>query len=128
MSLLTSPVTPLIDVLVAAQTRLPGVQGLLLASVDGRPIAHVMPNVDPRAASALVAATLQLGQRLADLLGRSALDEATIRSADGYVTVYSVGNSAVLMLLLSRSANLARTHLVAREVKDEIELVIRGNS
>jgi uncharacterized protein len=128
MSLLTSPVTPIVDALIAAQLRLPGVQGLLLASVDGRPIAHVLTNVDARAASALVAATLQLGQRLADLIGGSSLDEATIRSADGYVTVYSVGNSAVLMLLLSRSSNLARTHLVAREVRDEIESAIRSNS
>jgi len=92
-----------------------GVRGALVASVDGRPVAAILPDHDPGSTAAIVAASLGLGARLADLAGEGRLQEIVVRSGSGYVVIYAVGERGVLVVLTNASANLARLHLEARQ-------------
>jgi predicted regulator of Ras-like GTPase activity (Roadblock/LC7/MglB family) len=105
-----------------------GVRGVLLASVDGRPVAAVLPDHDERSTAAIVAASLGLGSRLADLAGDGPLEEIVVRSASGYVVVYAVGDRGVLTVLTAQSTNLALLHLRARDTIPVLEDVIAAAS
>lgn len=100
--------------------RAAGLRGALFGSVDGRPIASVLPHHDEGSTAAIVAASLGLGSRLADLAGEGALREIVVRSASGYVVLYAVGEAGVLTVLTTAAANLALLHLEARQVCDDL--------
>lgn len=120
MTTLTPPGTAPADLAHAELLRLRdtvgGVRGALVASVDGRPFAAVLPEHDEDATAAIVAASLGLGRRLADLSGEGEMQEIVVRSQSGYVVIYAVGTRGVLTVLTTRSANLALLHLTARDV------------
>ncbi|MFC6155151.1 roadblock/LC7 domain-containing protein [Kribbella jiaozuonensis] len=97
-----------------------GVTGLLLAGADGRPVAHVLDPEQANAAAAVCAASVSLGQRLADFVGPGRLSELTVRSPDGYVLLYAVGDRHVLMIMTVASANIARIHLACRDLRQEL--------
>lgn len=96
---------------------LPGVRGALVASVDGRPVAAVLPEHDASSTAAIVAASLGLGTRLADLAGEGSLQEIVVRSGSGYVVIYAVGDRGVLTVLTTAAVNLALLHLKARDAR-----------
>ena len=99
---------------------MPGVRGALVASVDGRPIAAALPEHEANSTAAIVAASLGLGSRLADLTGEGPLQEIVVRSGAGYVVIYAVGDRGVLTVLTTASVNLALLHLRAREVRADL--------
>lgn len=104
---------------------LPGVRGALVASVDGRPVAAVLPEHDAASTAAIVAASLGLGTRLADLAGDGSLQEIVVRSGSGYVVIYAVAERGVLTVLTSASANLALLHLRARDARADLAAPLR---
>lgn len=108
------------DRLRETQSTLTGVTGMMLAGSDGRPVAHVLEPDQANAAAAVGAASLSLGQRLADLVGPGRLSELTVRSPDGYVLLYAVGERHVLMVLTVASANIARINLACRDLCREL--------
>lgn len=99
---------------------LPGVRGALVATVDGRPVAAVLPQHEASSTAAIVAASLGLGSRLADLTGEGPLQEIVVRSGSGYVVIYAVAERGVLTVLTSASANLALLHLRARDARTDL--------
>ncbi|QXC59684.1 roadblock/LC7 domain-containing protein [Aquihabitans sp. G128] len=111
-------------VLAALLHRVTGVRGALVASVDGRPVASVLPSHDPGSTAAIVAASLGLGARLADLAGEGRLQEIVVRSASGYVVIYAVGERGVLTVLTNAAANLALLHLEARQVCTDLATLV----
>ena len=110
----------------ATRDSLTGVTGLLLAGSDGRPVAHVLEPEQANPAAAVGAASLSLGQRLADLVGSGRLSELTVRSPDGYVLLYAVGDRHVLMVLTVASANIARINLACRDLRRELSAELGG--
>src|SRR5262245_61092458 len=103
-----------------------GVRAVLLATTDGHPVAH---NLAPRdtddqgrslSAAAMIAALLGLGERLSELVGDDHLQEATVRSARGYVVVYAVGSDAVMTVIADDTVNIARLNLEARLCVEEL--------
>lgn len=105
-----------------------GLRGALVASVDGRPVAAVLPHHDPGSTAAIVAASLGLGSRLADLSGDGRLQEIVVRSGSGYVVIYSVGERGVLTVLTSAGANLALLHLRARQACTDLADLLEPGS
>jgi hypothetical protein len=99
---------------------LPGVRGALVASVDGRPVAAVLPDHEPASTAAIVAASLGLGERLADLAGDGSLQEIVVRSGSGYVVIYAVAERGVLTVLTTAAVNLALLHLRARDARSAL--------
>ncbi len=94
----------------------PNIDGALLASPDGHPLASALANHDPRSTAAIIASSRGLGDRLAELAGTGQLEEIVVRSTSGYVVIYSSADGGALTVLGRPSVNLALLHLKAREV------------
>ena len=63
-------------------------------------------NIEEDRVSAMSAAMLSLGERIASELGRGQLDQVYIRGDSGYVILMSVGEEAVLTTLVRENAKL----------------------
>lgn len=96
------------------------VTGALLASLDGRALAAKLTEHGHRQTAAIVASSLGLGERLAELTGTGGLEEIVVRSGSGYVVIYSVQDRGALIVLTRPSVNLALLHLKARDVVEPL--------
>ncbi len=76
-------------------------------SVDGLMIASSLPeSLGDELVSAMSAAMLALGERIARDLGRGALDQVFIKGDNGYVLMTAVNDKAVLTVLVGEEARL----------------------
>lgn len=101
------------------------VEASALVSVDGLTIASVMPaDVEDDRVSAMSAAMISLGERIASELGRGILDQVYIRGESGYVVLMSVGDEAVLTVLSRVDAKLGLLFLDMRRAVEELRQLI----
>jgi predicted regulator of Ras-like GTPase activity (Roadblock/LC7/MglB family) len=83
------------------------IEASAVVSVDGLIMASALPaDVEEDRVSAMSAAMLSLGERIAAELGRGYLDQVYIRGDNGYVFLMSVGEDAVLTVLARKGAKL----------------------
>ena len=101
-----------------------GITGTAVASRDGLIITEDTGGVDPDNLAALAATALALAQRLAREAGQGALREAVTRSSGGYVAIYAVGATAVLVLIGDEGLDIARLHRESRAAVDKIEALL----
>ena len=101
------------------------VEAAAIVSVDGLSMASSMPaNIEEDRVSAMSAAMLSLGERIASELGRGNLDQVYVKGEHGYVILMSVGSEAVLTVLAREQANLGLIFLdMGRAVKELAKLV-----
>ncbi len=86
---------------------IPDVEASAVVSPDGLIVASDLPEEsDEDRVSAMSAAMLSLGERIASELGRGALDQVYIRGANGYVVLMAAGEDAVLTVLARKQAKL----------------------
>ena len=105
--------------------RTPDVEASAVVSVDGLTIAAVLPSsVEEDRVSAMSAAMLSLGERIAGELGRGSLDEVYIHGDDGYVLLTSIGNGAVLTVLARKHAKLGLVFLEMRRAAEDLENLV----
>lgn len=97
-----------------------GVEAAAVVSVDGLSIASSLPaNIEEDRVSAMSAAMLSLGERIATELGRGMLQQLYVKGENGYVILNAIGEEAVLTVLARREARLGLIFLdVARTVQD----------
>ena len=87
------------------QASSPDIEGSAVVSVDGLTIASALvQNIEEDRVSAMSAAMLSLGERIASELGRGSLDQVYIRGENGYVLLVAVGNDAVLTVMARKEA------------------------
>jgi predicted regulator of Ras-like GTPase activity (Roadblock/LC7/MglB family) len=70
--------------------------------------------------SAMSAAMLSLGERIASELGRGALDEVYVKGNGGYVILTAIGEEAVLTVLARAGAKLGLVFLEMRRAAEEL--------
>jgi uncharacterized protein len=101
------------------------VEAAAVVSVDGLSMASSMPaDVEEDRVSAMSAAMLSLGERIALELGRGNLDQVYIKGQKGFVVLMAVGNEAVLTVLAREDAKLGLIFLdMNRAVVDLSKLV-----
>jgi uncharacterized protein len=101
------------------------VEAAAVVSVDGLSMASSMPaDVEEDRVSAMSAAMLSLGERIAVELGRGSLDQVYIKGQKGYVVLMAVGQEAVLTVLAREDAKLGLIFLdMGRAVTDLAKLV-----
>jgi len=101
------------------------VEAAAVVSVDGLIIASSLPDeVGEDRVSAMSAAMLSLGERIASELGRGILNQVYIRGDQGYIILMSVGEEAVLTVLACREAKLGLVFLdMQRTVKRLLNLL-----
>lgn len=97
-----------------------GVEAAAVVSVDGLSIASSLPaGIEEDRVSAMSAAMLSLGERIATELGRGMLQQLYVKGENGYVILNAIGEEAVLTVLARREARLGLIFLdVARTVQD----------
>ncbi len=108
----------------ALRDRITGITGTAVASRDGLIIREDTGGVNPDNLAALTSAALSLAQRLAREAGQGTLREAVTRSSGGYVAIYAIGTSAVLVLLGDEGLDTARMHRESRSVVENIEKLL----
>lgn len=101
------------------------VEAAAIVSVDGLSIASSLPpDTEEDRVSAMSAAMLSLGERIATELRRGALHQLYVKGENGYVILTAVGSEAVLTVLARKDARLGLIFLdVARTVQDLDKLI-----
>jgi len=107
------------------QASSPDIEASAIVSVDGLSIASSLPqDVEEDRVSAMSAAMLSLGERIASELGRGVLDQVYIKGEEGYVVLMAVGEEAVLTALARKNAKLGLIFLdMRRAVEDIFKLI-----
>jgi predicted regulator of Ras-like GTPase activity (Roadblock/LC7/MglB family) len=94
-------------------------------SVDGLTIASALPQgVEEDRVSAMSAAMLSLGERIANELGRGSLEQVYIKGEKGYVVLMSVGKEAVLTALAREHSKLGLILLDMRRAAEDLAKLI----
>jgi hypothetical protein len=107
------------------QSTTPEIEASAVVSVDGLIIASALPaGVEEDRVSAMSAAMLSLGERIAGELGRGMLDQVYIKGAQGYVILMSVGDEAVLTTLVRQNAKLGLIFLDMRRCADDLAKLV----
>ena len=111
----------LVDRLRSLQMSTPDVEASALVSVDGLIIASALPpHVEEDRVSAMSAAMISLGDRIASELGRGSLSQVYVKGDRGYVILMSVGDEAVLTVLAHQEAKLGLVFLDMRRTAEEL--------
>jgi len=115
----------MVDRLKQMQASSPDIEASAVVSIDGLTIASVLPQgVEEDRVSAMSAAMLSLGERIANELGRSSLEQIYIKGKMGYVVLMSVGNDAVLTALAREQAKLGLIFLDMRRAVEDLTKLI----
>ena len=115
----------IVDRLRELQVSSPDIEASAVVSVDGLPIAPALPQgVEEDRVSAMSAAMLSLGERIASELGRGALAQVYIKGEKGYVVLMSIGEEAVLTALAREQAKLGLILLEMRRAAESLTQII----
>lgn len=115
----------LVDRLRSLQMSTPDVEASALVSVDGLIIASALPaGVEEDRVSAMSAAMLSLGERIASELGRGTLSQVYVKGDQGYVILMSVGEEAVLTVLAHQEAKLGLVFLDMRRTAEDLATLL----
>lgn len=107
------------------QAASPDIIASAVVSVDGLIMASALPgDVEEDRVSAMSAAMLSLGERIATELGRGELEQVYIRGDSGFVILSAVGTEAVLTALARQDAKLGLIFLEMRRAASDLELLV----
>ena len=111
----------MVDRLRDLQAGTPDIEASAVVSVDGLIMASSLPaGVDEDRISAMSAAMISLGDRIAGELGRGMLDQVYIKGTDGIIVLMSVGEEAVLPVLARPAAKLGLIFLDMKRAVDDL--------
>ena len=111
----------MVDRLRDLQAGTPDIEASAVVSVDGLIMASSLPaGVDEDRISAMSAAMLSLGDRIAAELNRGTLDRVYISGTDGIIVLMAVGDDAVLTVLARSSAKLGLIFLDMKRAADDL--------
>ena len=115
----------MVDRLRGLQASTPDIEASAVVSVDGLIMASSLPaGVEEDRVSAMSAAMLSLGERIANELGRGVLDQVFIHGKGGYVVLSSVGQDAVLTVLAREQAKLGLIMLDMRRAAEDLSKLV----
>ena len=115
----------MVERLRAMQAASPDIEASAIVSVDGLIMASALhADVEEDRVSAMSAAMLSLGERIASELGRGALDQVYIKGSNGYIILTAIGSEAVLTAMARQEAKLGLIFLeMRRAAEDLVKLV-----
>jgi predicted regulator of Ras-like GTPase activity (Roadblock/LC7/MglB family) len=115
----------MVDRLRSMQAAAPDVEASAVVSVDGLIMASALQQgAEEDRVSAMSAAMLSLGERIAQELGRGTLEQVYIKGDKGFIVLISVGEEAVLTALARQEGKLGLVFLeMRRAAEDLVKLV-----
>ena len=115
----------MVERLRSMQASAPDIEASAVVSVDGLIMASALQQgAEEDRVSAMSAAMLSLGERIATELGRGTLDQVYIKGEKGYVILMSVGEEAVLTALAREQAKLGLIFLDMRRAAEALAKLI----
>lgn len=115
----------LVERLRSFQASSPDVEASAIVSVDGLSIASALPQgVEEDRVSAMSAAMLSLGERIASELGRGVVEQVYVKGSQGFVILMSIGEEAVLTVLARENAKLGLVFLDMRRAVEDLAKLI----
>lgn len=97
------------------------IEASAVVSVDGLIIASALPeSAEEDRVSAMSAAMLSLGERIASELGRRTLEQVYIKGSKGYVVLTAIGEEAVLTVMARPGAKLGLVFLEMRRAAEDL--------
>jgi len=101
------------------------VEAAAIVSVDGLSMASSMPaEIEEDRVSAMSAAMISLGERIASELGRGELEQVYIKGQYGYVILNAVGEEAVLTVMARKEAKLGLIFLDIGRTVEALETLV----
>ena len=121
----TSRTQQLVGRLRELQASSPDIEASVIVSVDGLSMASALPpGMEEDRVSAMSAAMLSLGERIASELKRGSLEQVYIRGEKGYAILLSIGREAVLTALTRTEAKLGLILLDMRRATEDLAKLI----
>ena len=115
----------MVDRLRDLQAGTPDVEASAVVSVDGLIMASSLPGgMDEDRISAMSAAMLSLGDRIAEELQRGTLQRVYIEGSDGIIVLMAIGEDAVLTVMARSKAKLGLIFLDMRRSAEDIERLL----
>ena len=115
----------MVDRLRDLQASTPSIEASAVVSVDGLIMASSLPaGVDEDRISAMSAARLSLGDRIASELARGQLDRVYISGSKGIIVLMAVGEEAVLTVLARSEAKLGLIFLDAKRAANDLSRLL----
>lgn len=115
----------MVDRLRDLQAGTPDIEASAVVSVDGLIMASSLPSdVDEDRISAMSAAMLSLGDRIASELSRGRLERVYISGDAGIIVLMAVGEEAVLTVLARSTAKLGLIFLDARRTAEDLSRLL----
>ncbi len=115
----------MVDRLRELQTSTTDIEASAVVSIDGLIMASALPaEVEEDRVSAMSAAMLALGERIASELGRGTLEQVYVRGSSGFVILMSVGEEAVLTALVRENAKLGLVFLDMKRAASDLAKLI----
>ena len=107
------------------QVSTPDIEASAVVSVDGLSIASSMPaGIEEDRVSAMSAAMLSLGERIAQEMGRGALTQVYVKGEHGYVILSEIGEEAVLTVLAREDAKLGLVLFDMRRATEDLRALL----
>ena len=115
----------MVDRLKDLQAGTPDIEASAVVSVDGLIMASSLPaGVDEDRISAMSAAMLSLGDRIASELARGILEQVHIRGTEGIIVLKAIGEDAVLTVLARAQAKLGLIFLDMGRAAEDLERLL----
>lgn len=115
----------MVDRLRDLQAGTPDIEASAVVSVDGLIMASSLPaGVDEDRISAMSAAMLSLGDRIASELARGQLEQVYIKGTVGIIVLLAVGEDAVLTVLARAQARLGLIFLDMKRAAEDLERLL----
>jgi uncharacterized protein len=115
----------LVNRLRTMQAAAPDIEASAVVSVDGLIIASALPaEVEEDRVSAMSAAMLSLGERIATELGRGSLNQVYIKGSSGFIVLTSIGTEAVLTALVRQEGKLGIIFLEMRRAAEDLAKLV----
>ena len=122
----TDPFQSVRSELAALRHQVTGVRGCVITGVDGLLILHdTVSNTEPHDIAALAAGAHGISRTCGAALQQGTFQEVTIRNKGGYLSVYAIGELALLAVIGDSGLNIARLHLEARPVTTRLASLLR---
>jgi len=117
--------TELKTALADLKIKVPEIESAAIVSIEGLPIASVLPQeIEEARLAAMTAAMLSLGERVAQEMQRGELEKIFIEGAYGYIITISAGANAVLTVSARKDAKLGLVFLDMARASQEVERLL----
>ncbi|MEM9215131.1 MAG: roadblock/LC7 domain-containing protein [Cyanobacteria bacterium P01_F01_bin.150] len=102
-----------------------GIQGAVIASLDGLPLAsYLADGLGEDRLAAMSATMLSLGERIGQELGRGDINRLFVEGEKGYVTLTGCGAEAVLLVLSDSSLKQGVLMLEIKNILQELKTAL----